>query len=178
MELRNEFTLRRDGYETAALLDPQAKKIAVAEKFGLEIARFTGAHELGHAVLHPGNVMRRDRPIEGLRWNDRSPRPQIEREADFFAGCFLMPRKPVISVFEENFEIKTPLVIDETTAFWLCPDEPDFLLRTLPGSSARALAVASCESFEGRHFDSLAKRFRVSVTSMAITLYELDLIRE
>jgi Zn-dependent peptidase ImmA (M78 family) len=43
---------RSSKYEIAGLLDRQARKIAVAEQFPDETVRFTGAHEIGHWVLH------------------------------------------------------------------------------------------------------------------------------
>ena len=38
--------------------------------------------------------------------------------------------------------------------------------------------LASAESFNGNHFDSLAKQFRVSPIAMAIRLKELGIVAE
>lgn len=167
----------REQFEVAGLLDRQTGKIAVATKFPPETIRFTGAHEIGHWLLHPGEVMHRDRPIKGLT-NEPSGRAPQEREADYFAACFLMPRKLVKEALESTFLIKAPLVFDDAAAFWLCPDDPDSLLRADEGSLDRALSVASARTYSGRHFNSLSSQFRVSITTMAIRLRELGLIRE
>lgn len=164
-------------YEIAGLLDRQARKIAVADQFPQETIRFTGAHEIGHWVLHEDEIMHRDRPIKGLNL-DSSRRSRREAEADYFAACYLMPEKLVVEAFESAFEVKGQFVFDDTTAFWLNPVDPEALLRTEYGSLDRALALASSQSYAGKHFDSLAKQFRVSVTTMAIRLNELQLIQE
>jgi Zn-dependent peptidase ImmA (M78 family) len=161
--------------EVAGLLDRQAGKIAVADQFPEETIRFTGAHEIGHWVLHPDETMHRDRPIKGLL-GGMGHRPLKEKEADYFAACFLMPRKLVIDAFELTFRTQVPFVFDDAAAFWLCPSDPESLLRADYGSLDRALSLATAQSYGGRHFNSLAKQFRVSVTTMAIRLNELGLI--
>jgi len=171
------FGDRSGRFEIAGLLDRQVNKIAISKRFSLEIVRFTGAHEIGHWVLHPGEVMHRDLPIEGLGNKVSNRRPE-EREADYFAACFLMPRKLVTKTFQSTFRVKPPFVFDDTSAFNLCPDDPDSLLRPYDGSLDRALGLASAKSYGGEHFDSLAKQFRVSVKTMAIRLKELGLIQE
>lgn len=158
--------------EVAGALDRQVGKILVSKRFPLEITRFTGAHEVGHWVLHPNEMMHRDRPIDG----SEVARSQKERDADYFAACFLMPRNLLYKIFEKTFGISPPIKIDDNTAFWLCPDEPDELLRPTVGSDIRERTLASAESFNGNHFDSLAKQFRVSQTAMAIRLKELDIV--
>ncbi|MDP1939310.1 MAG: ImmA/IrrE family metallo-endopeptidase [Gallionella sp.] len=163
--------------EVAGLLDRQAGKIAVADQFPEETIRFTGAHEIGHWLLHPDETMHRDRPIKGLI-GGMGDRPTKEKEADYFAACFLMPRKLVIDAFESTFMTQVPFVFDDAAAFWLCPSDPESLLRADHGSLDRALALATAQSYGGRHFNSLAKQFRVSVTTMAIRLNELGLIEE
>ncbi|MHB1530454.1 MAG: ImmA/IrrE family metallo-endopeptidase [Acidiferrobacteraceae bacterium] len=167
----------RGRYEVAGILDRQARKIAISKRFSLEARRFTAAHELGHWLLHPDHIMHRDRPIAGLS-NETISREPKEREADYFAACFLMPDKLVTAAFESTFRTKAPFVFDDDSAWWLCPDDPDSLLRADIGSMDRALAFASAESYRGVHLVPLAKQFRVSVTTMAIRLKELELIRE
>lgn len=161
----------------AGLLDRQAGKIAVSDQFPDETVRFTGAHEIGHWILHPGQIMHRDRPIKGLA-SETSSRAPEEKEADYFAACFLMPRKLVRAAMESTFSIRAPFVFDDASAFWLCPNDPDSLLRPDNGSLDRALSLASAQSYGGRHFNSLSKQFRVSVSTMAIRLKELELIQE
>ncbi|MDQ0324226.1 Zn-dependent peptidase ImmA (M78 family)/transcriptional regulator with XRE-family HTH domain [Rhodopseudomonas julia] len=48
-------------------------------------ARFDAAHELGHLVLH--------RWVDAVEIEDKDRLKEIEREADYFAGAFLLPRK-------------------------------------------------------------------------------------
>lgn len=167
----------RGRYEVAGVLDRQARKIAISKRFSLEVMRFTGAHELGHWLLHPGHTMHRDRPIAGLS-NETSSRELEEREADYFAACFLMPDKLVTAAFECTFQTKAPFVFDDDSAWWLCPDDPESLLRADTESMDRALALARAESYRGVHIVPLAKQFRVSISTMAIRLKELELIRE
>lgn len=168
---------RSSKYEIAGLLDRQARKIAVAEQFPDETVRFTGAHEIGHWVLHEDETMHRDRPVKGLD-GEMLVRPQKEKEADYFAACFLMPEKLVIEAFESTFMASGQFIFDDTAAFWLNRNDPEALLRADSGSLDRALALSSAQSYGGRHFNSLAKQFRVSATTMAIRLNELNLIGE
>jgi Zn-dependent peptidase ImmA (M78 family) len=161
-------------FEIAGLLDRQARKIAISRRFRPETQRFTAAHELGHWLLHPGNVMHRDRPVGGLEYSVK--RAPEEREADRFAALFLMPAKLVKRRFEESFGIRAPLVIDDTAAYWLCGSNPGFLLGADITALEREAAVACTRSFANRQFDSLAMYFRVSIASMAIRLRELKLV--
>jgi len=162
-------------FEIAGLLDRQAKKIAISRRFAPATQRFTAAHELGHWLLHPDNVMHRDRPLDGLEFI-RVRRAPEEREADRFAALFLMPEKLVKKRFEESFGVTGPLVIDDAAAFWLCGSNPGFLLGADLNSLEREVAVAAARSFASRHFDSLARYFGVSIASMAIRLRELKLV--
>ncbi len=158
----------------AGLLDRRAKKILVSKGFKPETIRFTGAHEIGHWLLHPREMMHRDRPIEGLTTASHR-RPLMEKEADQFAAYFLLPAKYVTRAFETTFLVKGFFPFNDNTAFWLCPDNPDSVLRP-HNPRERSMALASTESYGGKHFLSLAKRFRVSATTMAIRLEELGLI--
>lgn len=164
-------------YEIAGLFDRQLGKIAVSSRFPDETIRFTGAHEIGHYLLHPGHVMHRDRPIKGLAGSTYNRAPQ-EVEADYFAACFLMPRKLVKEALESTFLTEAPFVFDDDAAFWLSPGNPGALLRPYEGNRDRAHALATAQSYGGRHFVSLSKLFRVSSGSMAIRLQELGLIQD
>ena len=165
---------RRDSRtEVAGLVDRQARKIAVAQKFGLEVERFTGGHEVGHWMLHPGEVMHRDRPMQGVTI-DRSLRNPVEREADYFSACFLVSENMLRDEFKRRFLTESHLEFDDSTAFWLCPQDPDSVFGQ--GPLERAVTVASARTFGGGVFDSLAKRFRVSTSTMAIRLLEIGII--
>ena len=88
-----------------------------------------------------------------------------------------MPAKLVKKRFEESFGVTAPLAIDDAAAYWLCGSNPGFLLGADLNSLEREVAVASTRSFAGRHFDSLARHFGVSIASMAIRLRELKLVQ-
>ena len=171
------FGSRGDRFETAGMLDRKKALIAVATKFPPEVVRFTAAHEIGHWVLHPNEIMHRDRPVNGLT-GDTGRRPRVEREADYFAACFLMPERLVREAVECTFKRGTPpLLIDDVVAFHLRGIRANQLLQAEPESLEREFAVASCEQFNGRRFYSLAKQFRVSTMTMAIRLRELCLVQ-
>jgi len=122
--------------QAAGVLDRSRGVISISTQFGHEARRFTGAHEIGHFVLHDWIGERRahrDRPIG--RGFANSPRPKIEQEADYFAACFLAPRKLVAEEFQKRFG-RVPLVLNETLAFHLCGKESRLLLTAPPGSLA------------------------------------------
>lgn len=169
----------RQDMEAAGLLDRQRGIIAVSSNFSFEEQRFTGAHECGHVVLHDWAGERfahRDRPtVNGLA---NETRPLVEREADYFAACYLAPRKLVTEEFTERFG-RVPLVLDETLVFHLQldPRAERRLLTAACGSLDLALALARCARLDGRSFPSLAIHFGLSPSAMAIRLRELGLVR-
>lgn len=165
------------GFEAAGVIDRGDKRIAVATKFGYEVARFTGSHEIGHWLLHPDAVMLRERPIKGLAPNNYR-RSQTECQADIFAAYFLMPRKLVEQEFIARFGEDWPFYFDENVAFWLGAGEAPALLRPRPSEKARALALATARRYQGRHFNSLAETFGVSALSMAIQLEEFGFVND
>lgn len=162
-------------FEVAGFVDRRARRIAVSQQFPAEVMRFTGAHEIGHWLLHPKEIVHRDRPVKGLDTGDRR-RPGHEQEADYFSACFLAPRKLVTQAFVARFGA-VPLAIDDAAAFWLSPDDPEALLAPSHGLE-RALAVATARSYGGKPFESLASLFRVSPTTMAIRVHELRFVTD
>lgn len=159
--------------EVAGMLDRRRGIIAVAARFPDESRRFTGAHEVGHAVLHPGELFHRDRPMIN---SDIASRPLQEREADYFAACFLAPKKLVEEEFVRRFG-RSPIVLTNDVAFHLVGNlRQHELLTSKTGSLDFAVAVASACSFNGRRFQSLAKIFGVSISAMALRLQELNLV--
>jgi hypothetical protein len=125
-------------------------------------------------MLHPDEVMHRDRPIDGLIYSSRDMK---EREADYFAACYLMPAKLLADYFSSLFSTTIPLAFNEHVAFHLAPYDPHSLLAANEKSLDRELAIARCESFAGQRFHSLSKLFRVSDAPMAIRIKELKLTR-
>jgi hypothetical protein len=169
------FGLNNRKYETAGILDRNGKRILIATRFGPEVARFTAAHELGHWLLHPGEVLHRDMPIKGL---EREARDSREREADRFAASFLVPEHFISKVFKLRFLSPDPFVFDHNTAYQLRPYDVPSLLYPESGSLVRERVLSSAKSFNGHRFEtSLAEMFRVSVTTMAIRIRELGLVR-
>ncbi len=162
------------GFDAAGTFDRGRNQILISHRFAPEVRRFTGAHEIGHYVLHPQlgfNVAHRDRPVGHHGGQSRAP---MEREADYFAACFLAPAKVVIQEFEKRFG-KPPLVLDENLAFHLAHKQARLLLTAGPQSLEFATALAAAQSLDGRHFPSMAQTFGISVQAMAIRIYELGL---
>lgn len=162
------------GRETAGVLDRPKKTVLVAECFGREVRTFTSAHELGHIVLHDEHVMHRDLPISGLEQESTDPH---EREANYFAGCYLMPPDFLGRVFKDMYGA-APFNFDYAAATFLCPQNVGSLLHAPHGSLTRYRALASARSYAGRPFGrSLAEMFQVSIATMAIRLRELQLVK-
>ncbi len=162
------------GGEAAGVWQRSRSTILVSRRFPYDVQRFTGAHEIGHYVLHPwigDRTLHREMPFDAPRAN----RPAIEREADYFAACLLMPRKAVISEFDARFRTKHPLVLTEVIAWHLKLDE-HVLFSEPSGSLLFAKAVARAQRFDRRQFSSLAEFFGVSAAAMAIRLEELELV--
>ena len=164
--------------EIAGFIDREHNRIVVAQKFHADYRRFTAAHEIGHWVLHPRVTYHRDRPLKGAE-RFVPQRPAVECEADIFASELLMPTKSIGRIFHDRFNQDIHLSrLDENLVFWLSGQSStrisDFTSRD---RRHLALRVATCESFEGRHFNSIAKRFGVSPTAAAIRLEELQFVR-
>jgi hypothetical protein len=170
------FTVPGRKYETAGILDRQKKSIAVATRFGLDVARFTAAHEIGHWLRHPNDLHFRDAPIKGLEREVQDPK---EREADHFAALFLMPPHFVRKIFGLMFLTDKPFVFDERTINLLGRAyDTEALLYPERDSMLRERALTSTKKFNGQYFEkSLAEMFHVSVGTMAIRIQELELVR-
>jgi len=160
-------------FTIAGILDRTRGVISISNRFNEQAMRFTGAHEVGHFMLHPGERLHRDRPLTlGDIGHGRSP---IEREADYFAACFLAPRK----LNEQEFELRFgnwPLHLNDTVAYYLMGEKVDELMGAPSGSLDFATAVSAARRFNGRRFASLADCFGISINAMAIRLQELGLV--
>ncbi len=174
--LNDQFSEKGINYKVAGLIDRQSNKIVVSQDFSLEERRFTTAHELGHWLLHNDVVMHRDKPISNFNYKDIQ-RPLMEREADYFAACLLMPRKLVEKCINDNFALNTPIHINETISYWLSPDDPDSILRAEYDSLSREFAIARCSNFNSTPITPMAKLFKVSYKAMAIRIKKLNLIK-
>ena len=164
------------GLEVAGLLDLPGNAMYISQRFNFRIQRFTAAHEIGHAVLHPNlpGLFHRDLPVFEMQFQKR---PQIEQEADYFSACWLAPRKMVTEEFQNRFG-KAPLRLSEDVAFHLRGKSTSDLFIEPSGGLKFPCAVASAQKFGGHPFKSLADHFNVSVSAMAIRLRELELVRD
>ena len=163
-----------DKSKAAGLMYREMKAIVINSAFPPEQRRFTGAHEIGHYLLHHQETLHRDRPI-GNTYNPRQKRPLIEEEADCFAACFLIPEKLLRQKMQQRFQTKLPFRIDEHAAHQLCHNDPDSLIYA-EDNRVREMAVARATRYNNHYFDSLASYFRVSPTAMAVRISELELI--
>lgn len=164
----------RGGGEAAGLWQRDRSTILVSKRFSYEVQRFTAGHEIGHFVLHPhvgDRTLHREMAVGSLS----SYRPPMEKEADYFSACLLMPRNAVIKAFEARFGGKHPFVLTETIAYHLKADER-VLFAQPAGSLMFAETVARAAQFDRCRFKSLAEHFGVSVRAMAIRLHELGLV--
>lgn len=164
-------TRSRDPIVVAGLIDNSKRIIEVATDVEPRVARFTSAHEIGHALLHPQLTgLHRDRPLTGgLERRDR-----VEYEADKFAAFFLMPRKLITEQFLLRFIASFKL--DEQTSYALLGKPSSSARELLPTRRHISRALASATQFNGRNFVSLAEHFGVSVDAMTIRLEELGLV--
>jgi hypothetical protein len=162
----------RTHIEVAGLIDRDAKLVKSSLQFIEPYQRFTLAHELGHAVLHPdGGGIHRDRPLDGMtRARDRG-----EREADRFATYFLMPSKLLRERFRQQFGTDC-FVLTDDTAFALSRTTSDVVREKNPSRRHLARTLSAAETYNSRSFKSLSTQFGVSVGAMAIRIEELLLL--
>lgn len=167
----------KDGFEPAGSLDRRRNTIVVSRHFGYTAQRFTGAHEIGHYLLHPfagDRVAHRDRPLTA---GMAGGRPAYEVEADHFAACFLAPARLLRKSFQDRFG-REPLQLDDLVAYHLAGARAQTLMRAPTGSLDFAAAVATAQKFDRRMFPALTEQFGMSVTAMAIRLRELGLVAD
>lgn len=156
----------------AGLIDPRRKVVRVGSAPSYQEQRFTCAHELGHAVLHPGMTgLHRDRVVSGPLAR-KDPR---EAQADKFASCYLMPPRLLLEHFFKRFG-QTSFTLNQDSLFGLGVTD----LRQAHGKFTAprdlSMALARATMFFGTPFDSLATFFRVSPTTMAIRLEEVGIV--
>lgn len=164
---------RHGRFEVAGIIDSQSNQIIISRQFDPQAQRFTGAHELGHAVLHaPSGVVHRDRSMDG----SSRARDTMEREADKFASYFLMPGKLVKKEFLSIFGV-SPFVLNEASAFALIGEGLIEAERRFSSVRELALLLGSVESYNGRRHVSLCQKFGVSRMAMAIRLEELGIVK-
>jgi hypothetical protein len=162
-------------FQTAGMIDTEQSIVMISSDMQFETQRFTAAHELGHLVLHeslPNMRQHRDRPVTG---ENTGPRDPVEEEADYFAAVWLAPGRTVEHYFRERFG-NIPLILNESTAFHVAGYKGVAdVMASKPGSLAFPIAVGRATSFNGRHFESLARFFGMSPMAIGIRLNETGL---
>ncbi|KTF35253.1 ImmA/IrrE family metallo-endopeptidase [Xanthomonas vesicatoria] len=155
----------------AGVIDQSARSIKIATDADPRVMRFTAAHEIGHAILHPDqNGLHRDQPLDGAR----QARSRTELEADKFATYFLLPEKLLTEEFKSRF--LGVFALDEQTAFALLSKPIFEVIEALPTLRHVSRRLASSTYYNGSHFVSLSESFGVSIEAMAIRLEELKLV--
>ena len=160
-------------YRIAGLIDQLNKQVFISNQFPQEIQRFTSAHELGHALLHEGISLHRDRGLDGSPIKGK--KDKIEIEADKFAAFFLMPPKLVIGRFKQQFGTNI-FGLNDDTIFALDPGNKMNLFANKKNLRYISRVLAETTYYNNEHFISLSEQFQVSVEAMAIRLEELGLI--
>lgn len=167
-----QYHTGRATIDVAGLIDAASRAVHISGMLSSEVQRFTAAHELAHAVLHPDAVgVHRDRPMDGAA----SPRERPERDADRFATLWLMPAKLVAAEFQSAF-LQHRFVLNVDTAFALVGKPPEEVVKAYPTQRHLSRLIASASHYGGKQIHPLATRFRVSVETMAIRLEELGLV--
>lgn len=161
------------GVDVAGIIDKDKKEVFISRRYPVAVRNFTAAHELGHAIMHQQSGLHRDKPIDGSAGGQRDP---IEKEADYFAACFLMPEKLVCSVFKQRFPDE--VLNHEGLRYLLNRNNDTKTEKRLKAKLGVAKALASLNSINGHAVLSLAEYFKVSVEAMAIRLEQLDLVPE
>lgn len=166
--------IEEENVEVAGFVDNEERIAKVSQNFPITVQRFTAAHELGHAILHEGKALFRDRGLDGVSL--ATQRPSVEKEADTFAAFFLMPELQVREIFRQIFGVDQ-FVPDRDSAFALGFQRLSSLKDRLPTSRHISTHLASVEFYAGRPRRSLSDIFGVSPTAMAIRIEELGLIQ-
>lgn len=158
--------------EVAGTIDHVEKKVNISRRFSVQVQRFTLAHELGHALCHPGSrELHRDVPIG----KSEVTRDSREIEADHFASKLLMPSRLLLERFSKYFVIPK-IWLSEEVAYALCGTSSDRVREKCRNLRGLSLLVVRANTFNGSDFPSLATQFRLSDTAMAIRLEQMGLI--
>jgi Zn-dependent peptidase ImmA (M78 family) len=168
-----QFSGNGELYEVAGIINNDDKSVEISRRFSPEIRNFTTAHELGHAILHDGNGLHRDRALDGSQAN--RTKDHREQEADTFSAYFLMPEKQVRKAFEEMFKTSCFILTDDT-AFSLTSGTLESIQNECRSLRDLTRMIASTERYNGVAYKSLAKQFNVSIEAFAIRLEELKLV--
>ncbi|WP_337840582.1 ImmA/IrrE family metallo-endopeptidase [Rheinheimera sp.] len=161
------------GVDVAGIIDKDKKEVFISRRYPVAVRNFTAAHELGHAIMHQQSGLHRDKPIDGSAGGQRD---SIEKEADYFAACFLMPEKLVRAIFAQRFPDE--VLNHEVLRDLLNRKSDKKTEKQLKTTRGLARALAGLDSINGHAVPSLAEYFKVSVEAMAIRLEQLGLVPE
>lgn len=164
----------RQGFQLGGFIDRPAKLIAISDNQKPRTKLFTLAHEVGHLLMHPGLHHHRELPIHGMT-EPREPSDPKERQANHFAGCFLVPEKQLRLAFEACFRVPS-LKLTDTVAWELLGANYASLMNSPYPSLTFERLVAQAQRFGGQQFGSLHDLFLVSPTTMAIRLQQVGLV--
>ena len=156
------------------LLDVVRRHVLVSEELGLEVARYTGAHEIAHYLLHRRNFKQHfERAFDPTKGRSRR-----EREADEFAARFLMPDKllrtrcsQVLALPDDS---QLPIKVNDQVSFSLGPNIAHIDRHKLDLEFALARLG---RDFMNRPIVPLHQQFKVSTTALAIRLQEIEVFR-
>lgn len=164
----------RSASQLGGFIDRPAKLIAVSESQKPRTKLFTLAHEVGHLLMHPGLRYHRELPLHGIS-EPREPSDPKERQANHFAGCFLVPEKQLRRAFHARFSADS-LTLTDTVAWELLGANHASLMNSPYPSLAFERLVAQAQRFRGYQFISLHDLFQVSAATMAIRLKQVGLV--
>ena len=148
MDLGDEV-LPTGAHQIGGQIQPVLKLIQVNSTLSNEQQRFTLAHEIGHAVLHPDLAAHRDIPLDHERSDAR--RIPIERQADQFAALLLMPEYLLQELFYETFGTNH-LIFNEDVANALLLGPISAARREISSIRGFSREVARTTIYQGRTF--------------------------
>lgn len=163
------------GFQLGGFINRPAKVIGISDQQSERTKRFTLAHEVGHLVMHPGLHEHREMPIHGLT-EPRDPVDLKERQANQFAGHFLVPKKLLARAFQTAFGVDN-LTLTDDVAWELHRADFKSLMSSPNHSLAFERVVATALRFRGHQFGALTDLFQVSPMTLAIRLRETGLVR-
>lgn len=162
-------------YVLGGFLNRAANLVAVSDQQKPRTQRFTLAHEVGHILLHQGMHHHRELPIHGLT-EPHAPVDRKERQANHFAGVFLVPAKQLRKAFAACFGVDC-LTLTDDVAYALLGEEFMQLMNSPYDSLMFERLIAQAPRFRGKHFQPLNDLFDVSPTTLAIRLKQCGLTR-
>lgn len=163
------------GFALGGFINRPARVIAISDEQMLPRTKlFTLAHEVGHLLMHPGLHHHREMPMHGMT-EPYAPADPKERQANHFAGCFLVPEKQLRRAFPACFGVER-LKLTDTVAWELLGPGGASLMNSSNPLPAFERVVAQAKYFRGRHFSALLDLFQVSPTTMAIRLRQTGLV--